>query len=109
MSRLRTRPHVRALQYVALAAYVVFLGFPLLWLVSTALKSSAEIVTGASRLLPTAPTLENFRAAVERAELVRAGTNTLRVALPRPSSSSCSACPRRTRWRGSGRGCARSR
>jgi multiple sugar transport system permease protein len=81
VSRLHTRPHVRGLQYVALAAYVVFLGFPLLWLVSTALKSTGEIVTGASRLFPTAPTLENFRAAVERADLVQAGTNTLRVSL----------------------------
>ncbi|CAA9332004.1 MAG: ABC transporter, permease protein 2 (cluster 1, maltose/g3p/polyamine/iron) [uncultured Nocardioidaceae bacterium] len=81
MSRLHTRPHVRVLQYAALAAYVVFLGFPLLWLVSTSLKSTGEIVTGASRLLPTAPTLDNFRAAVERAELVQAGANTLRVSL----------------------------
>ena len=81
MSRHHTRPSVRGLQYAALAAYVVFLGFPLLWLVSTALKSTGEIVTGASRLLPTAPTLDNFRAAVERAELVQAGSNTLRVAL----------------------------
>jgi multiple sugar transport system permease protein len=81
VSSLRVRPEVRALQYAALAAYVVFLGFPLLWLVSTALKSSGEIVTGASRLLPSAPTLENFRDAVERAELVQAGANTLRVAL----------------------------
>ena len=81
MSRLHTRPHVRVLQYAALAAYVVFLGFPLLWLVSTSLKSTGEIVTGASRLLPTAPTFDNFRAAVERAELVQAGANTLRVSL----------------------------
>ena len=81
MSRHHTRRSVRGLQYAALTAYVVFLGFPLLWLVSTALKSTGEIVTGASRLLPTAPTLDNFRAAVERAELVQAGSNTLRVAL----------------------------
>jgi multiple sugar transport system permease protein len=81
VSSLHTRPHVRGLQYAALAAYVVFLGFPLLWLISTALKSSAEIVTGASRLLPSAPTLENFRTAVERADLVQAGANTLRVSL----------------------------
>ena len=81
MSGLRPGPQVRALQYAALAGYVVFLGFPLLWLVSTALKPSAEIVTGASQLLPSAPTLENFRDAVERAELVQAGANTVRVAL----------------------------
>jgi multiple sugar transport system permease protein len=81
MSALPTRPHVRALQYAALAAYVVFLGFPLLWLVSTSLKSSTEIVTGASRLIPEAPTLANFGAAVERAELLQAGFNTLRVSL----------------------------
>jgi len=81
VSAARTRPHVRVLQYAALAAYVVFLGFPLVWLVSTSLKSSAEIITGASRLLPSAPTLENFRDAVERADLLQAGANTLRVSL----------------------------
>jgi multiple sugar transport system permease protein len=69
----------RALQYGALACYVGFLGFPLLWLLGTALKGPAELATG--WLVPLSPTLENFGAAVQRADLVTAATNSLLVAL----------------------------
>jgi multiple sugar transport system permease protein len=69
----------RALQYGALACYVGFLGFPLLWLLGTALKGPAELATG--WLVPLSPTLENFGDAVQRADLVTAATNSLLVAL----------------------------
>ena len=69
----------RALQYGALACYVAFLGFPLLWLALTALKGPTELATGG--LVPVQPTLENFGAAVARADLVTAATNSLLVAL----------------------------
>jgi multiple sugar transport system permease protein len=68
-------------QYVALTGYVVFLGFPLLWLLSTAFKSTREIALGASSLWPSSPTLVNFGDAVRRANLVEAGTNSLVVAV----------------------------
>ena len=71
----------RAGQYVALAAYVVFLGFPLLWLLSTAFKSTQEIALGASGLIPHAPTLSNFSDAVHKANLLQAGLNSLQVAV----------------------------
>lgn len=69
----------RAGQYVALAAYVVFLGFPLLWLLSSALKSPRELVSGG--VIPLDPTLENFGDALVRADLATAAFNSLRVAL----------------------------
>ena len=69
----------RSLQYLALACYVGFLGFPLLWLASTALKRPAELVAGG--LVPLSPTLENFADAVQRADLLTAAFNSLRVAL----------------------------
>jgi multiple sugar transport system permease protein len=69
----------RALQYGALACYVGFLGFPLLWLLGTALKGPAELATAG--LVPLSPTLENFGDAVQRADLVTAATNSLLVAL----------------------------
>jgi multiple sugar transport system permease protein len=69
----------RPLQYLALACYVCFLGFPLLWLLGTALKGPAELATGG--LVPLSPTLENFGDAVQRADLVTAATNSLLVAL----------------------------
>ncbi|MFC4948974.1 carbohydrate ABC transporter permease [Pseudonocardia sp. GCM10023141] len=68
-------------QYVALACYVVFLGFPLLWLLASALKSPAELDVAGSGLLPTAPTLQNFATALDRADLAVAAWNSLRVAL----------------------------
>ena len=68
-------------QYVALAAYVVFLGFPLLWLLATAFKSTDEIALGATSLIPSSPTLSNFSDAVDKANLVTAGRNSLIVAV----------------------------
>lgn len=76
---MRTTLPARALQYLALAAYLVFLGFPLLWLLSTALKSPRDLTS--SGLLPTAPTLENFGDALERASLAQSTLNSLLVAL----------------------------
>ncbi len=69
----------RPLQHLALACYIAFLGFPLLWLAGTALKGPAELAGGG--LVPVAPTLANFGDAVARADLVTAGTNSLLVAL----------------------------
>ena len=43
---------VRPAQYVALAGYIVFLGFPLLWLISASVKSSAELNSLVVNLLP---------------------------------------------------------
>lgn len=81
MSIGRTSKKARTAQYAVLACYVVFLGFPLLWLLSTAFKSSQELATGVANVIPSSPTLENFGAAVEKAELVQAAWNSLRVAL----------------------------
>ena len=72
---------VRVLQYVALAGFLVFLGFPLVWLVSTAFKSSAEINSLVVNLFPLQPTLDNFVAALERQGLMRAAGNSLIVAV----------------------------
>lgn len=73
------RPGSRALQYVALAGYLVFLGFPLLWMLSTSLKGPQEI--GQPGFLPSSPTLDNFVDAVRRAELLTSARNSLLVAV----------------------------
>lgn len=75
----RRRPAGTAARYVALLAYLVFLGFPLLWLAVTALKSASAIAVGG--LLPTSPTLANFGNAVRSAGLVRATANSAQVAV----------------------------
>ncbi len=77
---MRTSLPARVAQYVALAAYVAFLGFPLLWLASAALKGPRELADPSSGLLPAAPTLQNFTDAVERAGLVQSAWNSAQVA-----------------------------
>jgi len=67
------------MQYVALAAYVVFLGFPLLWMFSTSLKSPQDI--GTASLLPSSPTFDNFVDALQRQDLLTAARNSLVVAV----------------------------
>ena len=68
-------------QYVALAAYIVFLGFPLLWLVSASFKSSAELNSLAISLIPRDFTFANYPLALERQGLVSSGLNSAVVAL----------------------------
>jgi multiple sugar transport system permease protein len=79
---VRAHPgRTRALQYVALAGYLIFLGFPLLWMLSTAFKSTQELADITPRLIPSDPILDNFGDAVDRADLIHAGANSLQVAL----------------------------
>ncbi len=78
---MRTRPGVRAAQYVALCCYLVFLGFPLLWLVSTSLKSPREFAAIEPSLLPESPRLSNYTAALEEQGLVRSMLNSLQISV----------------------------
>ncbi len=80
-SRVARRRTVRTLQYLALAGFLIFLGFPLLWLLSTAFKSSAEINSLSVNLIPAQPTIDNFIAAFERQGLPLAAWNSLIVAV----------------------------
>ena len=72
---------VKPAQYLALAAYIVFLGFPLLWLVSASFKSSAELNSLTVNLIPQDWRWENFSEALERQGLVRSAANSIVVAL----------------------------
>jgi multiple sugar transport system permease protein len=66
-------------QYAALALYVVFLGFPLLWMLSVSFKGPRELVELYPSLIPSEPTLENYRAAFNENEIVRAAFNSLKI------------------------------
>ncbi|MHA4812782.1 carbohydrate ABC transporter permease [Streptomyces aculeolatus] len=78
---LRTkRAAGRTGQYLALLAYLVFLAFPLVWLVSTAFKSPQELGKIDPTWIPQDPTLENFRAAFDAQPLLRSAANSLLVA-----------------------------
>lgn len=69
----------RAGQYLALLCYVVFLAFPLLWLLSTAFKSPQELGSVDPTWLPRHPTLGNFRTAIDEQPLLRSALNSLLV------------------------------
>jgi multiple sugar transport system permease protein len=78
---MRTRPATRAAQYVAVLAYLIFLGFPLVWLISSSLKSPREFATINPTFLPQAPTLSNFTDALEEQGLVRSMLNSLQISV----------------------------
>ncbi|MCT2584812.1 carbohydrate ABC transporter permease [Actinophytocola gossypii] len=76
----RTRPFARPLQYLALAAYMVFLGFPLVFLLSTSMKTAQELRSPDNSFLPDRLSWDNFGDAIEKANLVQAAGNSLYVA-----------------------------
>jgi multiple sugar transport system permease protein len=77
----RTGPVTRALQYLALAGYLVFLAFPLVWMLSTSFKPPREMVEIHPTLVPHQPTLDNYVQAFTEQELGRAALNSLQVSL----------------------------
>ncbi|WP_406863739.1 carbohydrate ABC transporter permease [Streptomyces sp. HUAS MG47] len=81
MSAFRTGRAARAGQYLALLAYLVFLAFPFLWLVSTAFKPARELGSLHPTWIPQDPTLDNFRQAFDEQPLLRAAGNSLLAAL----------------------------
>ncbi|WP_435845998.1 carbohydrate ABC transporter permease [Streptomyces huasconensis] len=78
---MRTKKSTRAAQYVALAAYLVFLAFPFLWLISTAFKPARELGSLHPTWIPKDPTLDNFRQAFDEQPLLQAAGNSLIAAL----------------------------
>jgi multiple sugar transport system permease protein len=70
----------RPLQYLALLGYVLFLGFPLLFLLATSLKSPRELQSPDPAFLPKTPDWDNFGGAIQKANLVQAAGNSLYVA-----------------------------
>ncbi|WP_372343294.1 carbohydrate ABC transporter permease [Streptomyces sp. KL116D] len=71
----------RAGQYLALLGYLVFLAFPLLWLVSTSFKSPQELGSIDPTWLPRHPSLDNYRAAFDAQPLLHSALNSLVVAV----------------------------
>lgn len=62
---MRTSTTARVGQYAALLAYLVFLAFPFLWLISTAFKPPRELGSLHPTWIPENPTLDNFRQAFD--------------------------------------------
>jgi multiple sugar transport system permease protein len=70
----------RTAQYVALAGYVVFLAFPLLWMLSISFKGPRELVELHPHLIPSHATLANYRIAVTENGLLHSAWNSFKVA-----------------------------
>ncbi|MET7478839.1 carbohydrate ABC transporter permease [Streptomyces sp. NPDC005648] len=77
---MRTRTTTRTGQYAALLAYLAFLAFPFLWLLSTAFKSPRELGSLHPTWIPRHPTLDNFRQAFDEQPLLHAALNSLLAA-----------------------------
>jgi multiple sugar transport system permease protein len=77
----RTRKPVRALQYLALLGYLAFLGFPLVWMLSTSFKLPREMVLLHPTLVPHHPTFANYIDAFSEQALVRSSLNSLKVSV----------------------------
>ncbi|MFF5879819.1 carbohydrate ABC transporter permease [Streptomyces californicus] len=78
---LRTGRATRAGQYLALLAYLVFLAFPFVWLISTAFKPARELGSLHPTWIPEHPTLDNFRQAFDEQPLLQAAANSLIAAV----------------------------
>ncbi|MFE1732560.1 carbohydrate ABC transporter permease [Streptomyces bacillaris] len=78
---LPTGRAARAGQYLALLAYLVFLAFPFLWLLSTAFKPARELGSLHPIWIPDDPTLDNFRQAFDEQPLLQAAANSLIAAV----------------------------
>lgn len=78
---MKTRKSARAGQYLALLAYLVFLAFPFLWLISTAFKPPRELGSLHPTWIPKDPTLANFRQAFDEQPLLEAALNSLIAAV----------------------------
>jgi multiple sugar transport system permease protein len=76
----RYAPITRPLQYAALAAYLVFLAFPLVFLVVAAFKTQRELVAPDPTFLPDGLHWDNFREAIDKTRMFTTAKNSLLVA-----------------------------
>jgi multiple sugar transport system permease protein len=80
MSR-SAKPAVKGAQYVALIGYMVFLGFPLFYLLMASLKTSQQLASLDVWIFPRTLHWANFSEALASQGLIRATLNTLVVSL----------------------------
>lgn len=75
------RAATRTGQYVALVAYLIFLGFPLLWLLSISLKGKRELAQLNPSLIPHHFHWGNYSDALSASGLLRSALNSTIVAI----------------------------
>lgn len=70
---------VRVLMQLALLCFVIFLAFPLVWMLSISLKPSPEIYSRIPTLIPKEPTLQNYRVAFGQQDLLTGIANSFKI------------------------------
>ena len=81
MAAVRVKPATRGAQYVALTAYMVFLGFPLFYLLMASLKTTQQLASLDVWIFPRSLHWANFSEAVASQGIIRSTVNTLIVSL----------------------------
>ncbi|WP_354531376.1 carbohydrate ABC transporter permease [Nakamurella sp. UYEF19] len=74
---MRVRPVTRVGQYFALFLYLIFLAYPLLWLISLSLKGARELVSIHPSLIPEHIVWSNYVTALTDQGLVHSAFNSL--------------------------------
>lgn len=72
---------LRTGQYAALSVYLIFLGFPFLWMLSTSFKTRRELVTLNQSLIPKDWEFSNYTNALGRQGLIHATLNSLQISV----------------------------
>jgi multiple sugar transport system permease protein len=70
----------RTAQYVGLGCYILFLGFPLLWMLSVSFKGPRELVELHPHLIPQSFTLANYGTGLHEYGVLHDAWNSLKVA-----------------------------
>jgi multiple sugar transport system permease protein len=83
MSRRRSNLLARGGQYLLLAVFIVFLAFPLVWMLSTSLKGPRELVELHPSFIPSHATFANYREVISDNDLglLHSAVNSLKVAV----------------------------
>jgi multiple sugar transport system permease protein len=81
MIATRSSKFTRPLQYLALIGFMIFLAFPLIFLVVTAFKTQREVAAPDPGLLPKGLEWSNFGDAIQKMRLWTSARNSLMVAL----------------------------
>ena len=69
----------RVVQYSVLGLYMLFLAFPLLWMLSISLKGPQELVQLHPHVIPSQPTYGNYTDAIQHNGLLHAAWNSFKV------------------------------
>jgi multiple sugar transport system permease protein len=79
--RGRRRHVTRGFQYGALVLYMLFLAFPLLWMLSISFKNGQELVQLHPSFIPRSLDFHNYRDALDQDGILRSAWNSTQVAL----------------------------